>query len=55
MLPSADHAARAFAEAFARLIRLAPRAGRGAQARPGAVMGGLEPRRGRTVALSRGP
>ncbi len=25
MLPSADHAARAFAEAFARLIRLAPR------------------------------
>jgi len=25
MLPSKDHAARAFAEAFARLIRLAPR------------------------------
>ena len=54
MLPSADHAARAFAEAFAWLIRASPPAGRGARARPGTVVGGLEPRRGRTVAVSGG-
>lgn len=55
MLPSADNAARAFADAFARLIRLAPPAGRGIHARPATVVGGLEPRRGRTLAVSRGP
>ncbi len=55
MLPSPDHAARAFAEAFARLIRLAPRLGRGVHARPGTVVGGLESRWGWTVAVSGGP
>src|SRR5262249_59899836 len=34
MLPSADHAALAFAEAFARLIRLAPRPAAGSPPRP---------------------
>src|SRR5258708_25375158 len=55
MLPSAGHAARAFAEAFVRLIRLAPRPAEGLRPRPGAVMGSLDPLRGRTVAVSRGP
>jgi hypothetical protein len=53
-LPSTDHA-RAFAEAFARLIRLAPPADRSAHARAGAVMGGVESRWGGTVAIPRGP
>ncbi len=44
LLPRAEHSARLFAEAFARLIQLVPRPCRCPRARPPTVLGSLEPR-----------
>jgi len=49
-LAGADHAVEAFAEAFP----AGPSAGQGVHARPGAVVGGMEPHRGRAVATPGG-
>ena len=55
MLPSADHAARAFAEAFARLIRLAPRPAEVPTLDPAPSWAAWNHAGDRTVAASGGP